>query len=140
MSKKSKMTAPGLDARSAKQEKRAQKAARKAHVFGNPIRNLVLTALASLLLGLAFILEPSLVYTYCGYALGGVIGLFGLIYIIIYFCRRPVVGEYRYEFVVGLVALLIGAYIAFGGYINGSSSIFTSMGVSFSVVIALIPP
>ena len=138
MSKKSKMAAPGLDAGSAKQEKRAQKAARKAHVFGNPIRNLVLTALMSLLLGLAFILQPSLVYSYCGYALGGVIGLIGLLYIIIYFCRRPVIGEYRYEFIIGLVALLIGAYIAFGGYINGTSSIFTSMGVSFSVVIGLI--
>lgn len=86
--------------------------------FGSPVRNLVITALMSLLLGVAFLIQPTLVYTYCGYAIGGLIALVGVIYIIIYFCRKPVSGVYRSEFVIGLVALLAGAYVALNGLIS----------------------
>ena len=90
-----------------------QSSARKSGVLTNPIRNLVITAVVSALLGVAFIVEPTLVYTYCTYVIGGLVGLIGLVYLIIYFCRKPVSGVYRSEFALGVLALLAGAYVAF---------------------------
>lgn len=113
-----------------KEAKKAQKAVKgdkhkkkckKSKVFGCPIRNLVVTAVMSLLLGAAFLVKPVMVYTYCGYGLGGLVALAGLIYIIIYFARKPVGGEYRSEFAIGLMAFLAGAYVAAGGLLTGSS-------------------
>ena len=92
-----------------------QSSARKSGVLTNPIRNLIITAIVSALLGAAFIVEPTLVYTYCTYVIGGLVGLIGLVYLIIYFCRKPVSGVYRSEFALGVLALLAGAYVAFSG-------------------------
>lgn len=107
---------------------------KKENAFGNPIRNLIITALVCIVMGVAFLVEPSLVYTYCGYAVGGLIGLVGLAYIIIYFCKKPVSGVYRYEFGLGLVALLAGAYVALGGYLSSSGT----TGIGFSVLLKII--
>ncbi|MGM9615401.1 MAG: DUF308 domain-containing protein [Oscillospiraceae bacterium] len=107
---------------------------KKESAFGNPIRNLIITALVCIVMGVAFLVKPSMVYTYCGYAVGGLIGLVGLAYIIIYFCKKPVSGVYRYEFGLGLVALLAGAYVALGGYLSSSGT----TGIGFSVLLKII--
>ena len=104
---------------------------KKAAVFGHPVRNLLIAALVGIVLGVVFIL-PQLqgyVYYYCCYAVGGLVALFGIVYIIMYFARRPVSGEYHYEFGFGLVAVLAGAYVAL------SSMLFTSsdMTITFTV-------
>ena len=112
MAKKNKEKKAAAAARSSDQS-----SAKKSGVLTNPIRNLIITALVCIALGAAFIAEPTLVYTYCGFVIGGVIGLIGLIYIIIYFARRPVSGVYRSEFAIGLLALLAGAYVAFSNQI-----------------------
>ncbi len=141
----------------AKAEKRADKAARKmakskkkagvapaaaapvtkkAAVFGHPVRNLLIAALVAVVLGVVFIL-PQLqgyVYYYCCYAVGGLLALFGLVYIILYFARRPVSGEYHYEFGFGLVAILAGAYVAL------STMLFpgAKLPIDFSVLVQFI--
>ncbi|MCD7749333.1 MAG: DUF308 domain-containing protein [Oscillospiraceae bacterium] len=97
--------------------------AKKTGMLTNPIRNLIITALVSILMGVAFIAEPVLVYSYSGYFIGGVLGVIGIIYIIIYFARRPVSGVYRSEFCVGLIALLLGAYVAFSGLITDGATV-----------------
>lgn len=113
----------------AKKNKKEKKAAASAaaskreHIFGSPVRNLIVTAVVSILLGAAFLLKPYEVSLYCGYGLGGLIGLVGLIYIIIYFARKPVSGEYHSEFAVGLLALLAGAYVALSGLISEGSGV-----------------
>ena len=107
---------------------------RRESIFGSPVRNLLIAAIVSILLGVAFLVEPVLVYTYCGYGIGGLIGLVGLIYIIIYFCRKPVSGDFRYEFGIGLVSLLAGAYVAFGGLLNGTGT----SGLGFGLLVKLI--
>lgn len=107
---------------------------KKENAFGNPIRNLIITALVCIVMGVVFLVEPSLVYSYCGYVIGGLIGLVGLAYIIIYFCKKPVSGVYRYEFGLGLVALLAGAYVALGGYLSSSGT----TGIGFSVLLKII--
>lgn len=117
-----------------KKEKKAQRKAGKNKVFGSPIRNLIVTALVSALLGVAFILQPTLVFTYCGYALGGIVALVGVAYIIIYFARKPVSGVYHSEFVTGLVALLAGAYVALGGFLTGDGT----AGITFNVITKII--
>lgn len=109
---------------------------KKAAVFGHPVRNLLIAALVGIVLGVVFIL-PQLqgyVYYYCCYAVGGLVALFGIVYIIMYFARRPVSGEYHYEFGFGLVAVLAGAYVAL------SSMLFTSsdMTITFTVLVQLI--
>ena len=107
---------------------------KKAAVFGHPVRNLLITAVIAVMLGVLFIVEPALVYTYCTYAVGGLVALFGIVYIIMYFARRPVSGEYHYEFGFGLVAILAGAYVAL------SSILFTSsdMNITFTVLVQVI--
>lgn len=114
--------------------------AKKTGMLTNPIRNLIITALVSILMGVAFILEPVMVYSYSGYFIGGVLGVIGLVYIIIYFARRPISGVYRSEFCVGLIALLLGAYVAFSGLLTdgGTVSILLSTVVKIlGVAVAL---
>ena len=89
----------------------------------NPVRNLIVTAVVSVLLGVAFFLKPYEVSIYLGYGAGGILGLVGIIYILIYFIRKPVSGVYRSEFVIGLVALLAGVYVALSGLITSSGGI-----------------
>jgi uncharacterized membrane protein HdeD (DUF308 family) len=101
---------------------KAEKVTKKATIFGNPVRNLIVCAIAAIVVGAALLAEPKLVYTYCSYAIGGLIALLGLIYILIYFLRKPVSGVYRSEFAIGLVALLAGAYVAVGDMITGTST------------------
>lgn len=109
---------------------------KKAAVFGHPVRNLLIAALIGIVLGIVFILPQTqgYVYYYCCYAVGGLVALFGIVYIIMYFARRPVSGEYHYEFGFGLVAVLAGAYVAL------SSMLFTSsdMTITFTVLVQLI--
>lgn len=107
---------------------------KKAATFGHPVRNLLVAMLIALVLGVLFIVEPELVYTYCTYAVGGLLALFGLVYIILYFVRRPVSGEYHSEFGFGLIAVLAGAYVAL------SSMLFTdtTMHITFTVLVQLI--
>ena len=57
-----------------------QSSARKSGVLTNPIRNMIITAIVSAALGVAFIVKPVLVYSYCGYIIGGLVGLLGLVY------------------------------------------------------------
>ncbi len=106
--------------------------AKKSGVLTNPIRNLILTALVFIVLGAAFIAKPIYVYTYCCYVIGGLIGLIGIVYLIIYFVRRPVSGVYRSEFAVGLVVLLAGAYVAFSSLISDDLGVST---ISFSLAV-----
>lgn len=137
MSKKNKKTEEVKKTKAKKTKTKAPAAGgktKKENAFGNPIRNLITTALVCIVMGVAFLVKPSLVYTYCGYAVGGLIGLVGLAYIIIYFCKKPVSGVYRYEFGLGLVALLAGAYVALGGYLSSSGT----TGIGFSVLLKII--
>lgn len=114
-----------------------QTSARKSGVLTNPIRNMIITALVCIALGCAFILQPILVYTYCGYVIGGLIGFIGLVYIIIYFARRPVSGVYRSEFALGLVALLAGAYVAFSSLIPETMGLAT-VPITLAVIVRIL--
>lgn len=138
MSKKNKNT-EDVKKRKTKKTKSVQEPvtiekAKKESIFGSPIRNLIITALVCIVMGVAFLVESSLVYTYCGYAVGGLIGLTGIVYIAIYFFKKPVSGVYRYEFGLGLVALLAGAYVALGGYLSSTGT----TGIGFSVLLKII--
>ncbi len=115
-----------------KKTKDKSAAPKRANVFGHPVRNLIVTSIVSILLGVAFAVKPYEVYTYCGYGLGGLIGVYGLVYIIIYFVHKPIPGEYRSEFAIGLVALLAGAYVAVGGILIGSG------GVGYELIVKII--
>ncbi|MCD8115914.1 MAG: DUF308 domain-containing protein [Oscillospiraceae bacterium] len=97
--------------------------AKKTGMTTSPVRNLIITAIVSILMGVAFIVEPVLVYSYSGYFIGGVLGVIGIIFIIIYFARRPISGVYRSEFCVGLIALLLGAYVAFSGLLTDGATV-----------------
>ncbi len=124
MAKKTK----GAEAASVKKTKKAKKektktTTRMQNAFGHPIRNLIVAAVASILLGVAFIVKPYEVSLYCGYGVGGLIAVFGIVYIIIYFCSKPVSGEYRSEFAIGLLALFAGAYVALSGFITGGTGV-----------------
>ena len=114
MAKKNKKGAP---------QDNPEKISRVQNVFGHPIRNMIVAAVASILIGVAFIIKPLEVSQYCGYGVGGVIGVVGLIYIILYFCHRPISGEYRSEFAIGLLAVLAGAYVALSGEISSGGGV-----------------
>lgn len=116
--------------RNAAQEQ--EKKSRVQNVFGHPVRNMIVAAVVSILVGIAFIVKPSEVSQYCGYGVGGIIGVVGLIYIILYFCHRPVSGEYRCEFALGLLAVLAGAYVALSGLFS------TSGGVGFVLAVRIL--
>ncbi len=88
-----------------------EQSAKKSGVLNDPIRNLIVTAVVSLGLGAAFIAFPDFIRYYCGYVIGGVLGLIGLVYIIIYFVRRPVSGVYRTEFAAGALLIAAGVYV-----------------------------
>ncbi len=109
-------TQPGADVRP---EKTGSKVNRS---IANPVRNLIVTTVVSILLGLAFFLKPYEVTQYLGYGAGGLLALVGLIYIVIYFFRTPISGVYRSEFVIGLVMLLAGLYLALSGITRTTSS------------------
>ena len=110
-------------------------AAKRERVFGSPVRNLIMTALVSILVGAAFIVKPEFIYSYSGIGIGGVIALAGLVYILIYFIRKPVSGVYRYEFAFGLVALLAGLYVGLGGVLSGSEVLQAGMPFTGIVII-----
>ena len=133
MAKKNKDTEAVSEKKAKKAKKDKQKvAARVRNVFGHPVRNLIVAAVACILLGVAFILKPYEVSLYCGYGVGGLIGLFGIVYIILYLCAKPVSGEYRSEFAIGLLALFAGAYVALSGFITGGT------GVGYVLVIRIL--
>ena len=85
--------------------------AKKSGILTNPIRNLTATAVLCLILGVAFLALPYFVRDYCGYVIGGLLCVVGLLYTIIYFLRKPVSGIYRSEFASGLVILAAGIYV-----------------------------
>lgn len=120
--KKAKKEKPPKEKKS-KAKKNKKKESRISRGIASPVRNLIVTTVASVLLGLAFFLKPYEVSLYLGYGAGGLLGLVGIIYILIYFLRKPVSGEYRSEFVIGLVALLAGAYVALSGLITSSGGV-----------------
>ena len=107
----------------APREKSAPKETKVQNVFGHPVRNMIAAAVISILLGVAFIIKPYEVSQYCGYGVGGLIAVVGIVYIILYFCHKPVSGEYRSEFAIGLLALLAGAYVALSGLVFGGSGV-----------------
>lgn len=144
-----------IEQKSAKADKKAAKAARKAAkkggkpaaapaapvtkkaaVFGHPVRNLLIAAIIGIVLGVLFILPQTqtYVYYYCCYAAGGILALVGLIYIILYFARKPVSGEYHSEFGTGLVAVLAGAYVALSNMLLPDSG----MVFDYTVIVKLI--
>ena len=88
-----------------------EQTAKKSGVLTNPIRNQIITALVSLGLGATFIAAPDFIRYYCGYVIGGLLGLIGLVYIIIYFVRKPVSGVYRTEFAAGVLLIAAGVYV-----------------------------
>lgn len=88
-----------------------EQSAKKSGVLTNPIRNQIITAVVSLGLGAAFIALPDFIRYYCGYVIGGLLGVIGLVYIIIYFARKPVSGVYRTEFAAGVLLVAAGAYV-----------------------------
>lgn len=98
----------------------------------NPVRNLIVTAAVSVLLGVAFFVKPYEVSIYSGYGAGGILAAVGIVYILIYFLRKPVSGVYRSEFAVGLVALLAGAYVILSGVITSTG------GVGYIMIIRVI--
>ncbi len=109
---------------------------KKAAVFGHPVRNLLIAALVAIVLGVVFILPQTqgYVYCYCLYAVGGLLALFGLIYIILYFARRPVSGEYHYEFGFGFVAILAGVYVALSSMLFPTAKLL----IDFTVLVQII--
>ena len=121
MSKKT--TKPAAEKKKREKKEKAPKQSRVQNVFGHPIRNLIVAAVVSILVGVAFILKPYEVSLYCGYGVGGLIAAVGIVYIILYFCHKPVSGEYRSEFALGLLALLAGAYVALSGFLFGGSGV-----------------
>lgn len=144
-----------IEKKSAKADKKAAKAAKKAAkkggvpvaapaapvtkkaaVFGHPVRNLLIAAIIGVVLGVVFILPQTqgYVYYYCCYAAGGILALVGLVYIILYFARKPVSGEYHSEFGLGLVAVLAGAYVALSNMLFGNST----MVIDFTFIVKLI--
>lgn len=144
-----------IEKKSVKAEKKAAKAAKKAAkkggkpvvataapvtkkaaVFGHPVRNLLIAAIIGVVLGVVFILPQTqnYVYYYCCYAAGGILAVVGLVYIILYFARKPVSGEYHSEFGMGLVALLGGAYVALSNMLFADSG----MEITFTVIAQLI--
>ena len=100
--------------------KKVKKGGRISRGIANPVRNLIITTVVSVLLGVAFLVKPYEVSQYCGYGVGGLLAAVGIAYIIL---RKPVSGVYRAEFVIGLVALLAGAYVALSGLITSSAGI-----------------
>lgn len=115
---------------------------KKAAVFGHPVRNLLIAAIIGVVLGVVFILPQTngYVYSYCCFAAGGVLAVVGLVYIILYFARKPVGGEYHYEFGMGLVAVLAGAYVALSDMLFGDSGLeitFTAIAQLIGLAIAL---
>ena len=150
-----------IEKKSAKADKKAAKAAKKAAkkggtpvaapaapvtkkaaVFGHPVRNLLITAIIGIVLGVVFILPQtqSYVYYYCCYAVGGLLALFGIVYIILYFARKPVSGEYHYEFGFGLVAVLAGAYVALSSMLLPNAKLiidFTVLAQIIGILVAL---
>ena len=127
MAKKNKQESAAVD----NAKKRAKKEKEKKdlqdnkiqNVFGHPVRNMIITAVVSILLGVAFIIKPYEVSQYCGYGVGGLIAVVGIVYIILYFCHKPISGEYRSEFAIGLLALFAGAYVALSGIVFGGSGV-----------------
>lgn len=113
-------------------KKNKEKGFRVSRGIANPVRNLIVTACVSLLLGLAFFLKPYEMSLYLGYGAGGLLGIVGIVYILIYFLRKPVSGVYRSEFVIGLVALLAGAYVALSGLISSTG------GVGYVMIVRII--
>ncbi len=89
----------------------SEQAAKKSGILTSPIRNMLVTALVCAALGAAFLVQPAFVRDYCGFIIGGLICLIGLIYILMYFCRKQVSGIYRSEFAMGAIALAAGVYV-----------------------------
>ena len=85
--------------------------AKKSGILTNPIRNLAVTAVLCLALGVVFLALPYFVRDYCGYVIGGLLCAIGVVYTVIYFLRKPVSGIYRSEFATGLVILAAGVYV-----------------------------
>ena len=85
--------------------------AKKGGVLNNPIRNLTVTAVVCLLLGIAFLAQPHFIHDYCGYVIGGLVCAIGVTYVLIYFIRKPVSGVYRSEFATGVVVLAVGVWV-----------------------------
>lgn len=144
-----------IEKKSAKADKKAAKAAKKAAkkggkpaatpavavtkkaaVQGHPVRNLLIAAIIGVVLGVVFILPQtqSYVYYYSCYAAGGILAVVGLVYIILYFARKPVSGEYHSEFGMGLLAILAGAYVALSNMLFADSG----MEINFTVIAQLI--
>ena len=90
--------------------------AKKTGIVTNPIRNLAVTAALCLILGVVFLAVPYFVRDYAGYVIGGLVSAIGLVYIIIYFLRKPVSGIYRSEFAAGIVMLSAGIYVTIASF------------------------
>lgn len=106
-----------------KEKEPREKGGKASRGITNPVRNLIVTAAVSVLLGIAFFVKPYEVSIYSGYGAGGILALVGVIYILIYFLRKPISGVYRSEFAIGLVALLAGAYVILSGVITSTGGI-----------------
>lgn len=114
---------------------------KKAAVFGHPVRNLIIAAVIGIVLGVLFVVPQlqTTVYYYCCYAAGGILALVGIVYIILYFARKPVGGEYHYEFGCGLVAILCGAYVALSNMLfSGSEMVINFITIVKIVGIAMV--
>lgn len=132
MSKRNKKEKAPREKAPRSKEKRSPKTNKVQNVFGHPVRNMIAAAVIGILLGVAFIIKPYEVSQYCGYGVGGLIAVVGIVYIILYFCHKPVSGEYRSEFAIGLLALLFGAYVALSGLLFGGT------GVGYVLVVRII--
>lgn len=133
-----------VEKKAARKEKKSGKApaakaapvTKKAAVFGHPVRNLIIAALIGIVLGVLFIVPQlqTIVYKYCCYAAGGILALVGIVYIILYFARKPVGGEYHYEFGCGIVAVLAGAYVALSNMLFANSE----MVIDFMTIVQIV--
>ena len=94
---------------------------KREHIYGSPVLTLTVGILISAAFGILFFVVPEFCYQYCGYYIGAAPILAGLVAMIGYFARRNISGEYRYGLCAGIAAILLGAYLAFGGILLSDS-------------------
>lgn len=126
----------------AKKQKNTEAAApaKKSGVSGAPVRNLVILAAVCLALGVAFLVQPYFIRDYCGYVIGGLLCVTGLVYGVIYFLRKAADGVYRTELCSALVLLAAGVYVIAASFRPNAAGlsitlrlIVTAMGVLIAV-------
>ena len=146
MAKKNKKAEAPVE-KKAKKTKKAKKAPvdNGVVIMGHPIRNLLIAALAGIILGGVLIgatyayvggitAVSDIIGSYFGIVMGALVAILGVVYIIVYFKRPGALGEYHYEFGIGLAAVVTGAYLAVGGLLGSGTDLSVSTGMVYRVI------